>query len=307
MITQILINSLIRGSELALLAVGLTMIYDVLRFPSFVHVEFGTVGAFIAFSISSILPFGPITAIVIGGCAAMVIGGALGVASDRLIFSRLRDATPIILMVASFGLAFVFRFGSQAIWGASPQSFPLPLMRSWPVLGGRLAPQSAAIIIATVISMLVFYFLLNRTRLGIAMRATADDADLSEASGAYSERIIRVVWFIGAGFAALGGILIGVATQVQPNMGYAVILPVFAAAIFGGIGNPYGAVLGAMVIGLAENVGLAINWAALLQPLGLVDTDYLAIPVGYKQAIPFALLIFMLLFRPQGLLGRKST
>lgn len=306
MIVQVLIDSLIRASELALLAVGLTMIYDVLRFPSFAHVEFGTVGAFVALSISTAIPLGPLPAIIIGGIAAMLIGGGLGVVSDRLIFSRLRSASPTILMIASFGLGVMLRFGSQTIWGAGAQSFPLPLMQSWEIAGGRLSPASAAIIIATVLSMLVFYFLLNRTRLGIAMRATADDPDLSEASGVYSERVIRVVWFIGAGFAALGGIMVGIATQVQPNMGYAVILPVFAAAICGGIGNPYGAVLGALVIGLAENIGLAINWAWLLQPLGLTDADYLFIPVGYKQGIPFALLILVLLLRPQGILGRKS-
>src|SRR5699024_10954115 len=135
----------------------------------------------------------------------------------------------------------------------------------------------------------------------------ADNADLSEASGVFSERVIRVVWFIGAGFAALGGIMLGIATQVHPNMGYAVILPVFAAAILGGIGNPYGAVLGSLVIGLAENVGPAINWAGLFQLIGLTSNDFVFIPVGYKQAIPFALLILMLLFRPQGLLARKST
>lgn len=307
MVAQIIIDSLIRGSELALLAVGLTMIYDVLRFASFAHVEFGTVGAFVAVALSTALPFGPLTAIVIAGVVAMLVGGTLGVISDRLIFSRLRDSTATILMIASFGLAIMLRFGTQAIWGAGPRTFPLPLMRAWEVAGGRLSPPSAAIIVATVLVMLVFYFLLTRTRLGIAMRATADNADLSEASGVYSERVIRVVWFIGAAFAALGGVMVGIATQVQPNMGYAVILPVFAAAILGGIGNPYGAVLGSLVIGFAENIGLAINWAVPLQFFGLTSADFLFIPVGYKQGIPFALLILILLFRPRGLLGRKAT
>src|SRR5699024_11126941 len=108
----------------------------------------------------------------------------------RLIFSRLRNTSPTILMIASFGLGVMLRFGCQAIWGASARSFPLPLMRSWIIAGGRLSPASAAIIIATVAMMLVFYFLLNHTRLGIAMRGTADNADLSEASGVYSERVI---------------------------------------------------------------------------------------------------------------------
>src|SRR5699024_907551 len=280
---------------------------DVLRFPSIAHVEFGVVGAFIAWAISMALPFGPITAITIGAIIAMIIGGGLGVLSDRLIFSRLRDATPAILMIVSFGLGIMLRFGSQAIWGSGPRSFPLPLQRAWEFAGARLLPASAAIIIATLVMMLLFYFLLHRTRLGIAMRATADDADLAEASGVFSERVIRMVWFIGAGFAALGGIMLGIATQVQPNMGYALIVPVFTAAIVGGIGNVYGAVLGALIIGLAENIGLSINWAPLFQMLGLTDAQFMAIPVGYKHASPFALLIFVLLFRPQGLLARKST
>lgn len=304
---QILINSLIRASELALLAVGLTMVYDVLRFPSFAHVEFGTVGAFIAVAISTALPVPPGWGVAIGAAVAMLIVGGLGVGSDRLIFSRLRDSSPILLMIASFGLAIVLRFGAQAIWGSSPRSFPLPLVRPWIIGDGRLTPDGAAIIGITVLCMLAFHLVLNRTTLGIAMRATADNAQLSEASGIFTERVIRVVWFIGAAFAALGGVMLGLATQIQPNMGYAIILPVFAAVILGGIGNPYGAVLGAVVIGLAENIGLAINWASLAQLTGLTASDFVFIPVGYKPAIPFGLLIVMLLFRPQGLLGGKAS
>lgn len=303
-VIQVVIDSLIRASELALLAVGLTMVYDVLRFPSFAHVEFGTVGAFIAFALSvALLPLNPALAIFIGAVIAMVIVGALGVASDRLIFSKLRGRSPILLMITSFGLGIVLRYMAQAIWGASARSYPLPLVRPWVIGDGRLSPDGAAIIVVTVLCMLAFYFLLNRTTLGIAMRATADNPQLSEASGIYTERVIRVVWFIGAGFAALGGIMLGLATQIQANMGYSIMLPVFAAALLGGIGNPYGAVVGAIVIGLAENVGLSINWAPLFQLFGLSSNDFLFIPVGYKAGIPFAILIVLLLFRPQGLLG----
>lgn len=301
---QIVIDSLIRASELALLAVGLTMVYDVLRFPSFAHVEFGTVGAFIAFAISvALLPQSPAVAVVIGAVIAMVVVGGLGVASDRLIFSKLRGSSPILLMITSFGLGIVLRFMAQAIWGVSARSYPLPLARPWMIGDGRLSPDGAAIIVITVLCMLAFYFLLNRTTLGIAMRATADNAQLSEASGIYTERVIRVVWFIGAGFAALGGIMLGLATQIHPNMGYSIMLPVFAAALLGGIGNPYGAVIGALVIGLAENIVLGVNWAPVSQLLGLTSGDFLFIPVGYKPGIPFAILIILLLFRPQGLLG----
>ena len=137
------------------------------------------------------------------------------------------------------------------------------------------------------------------------MRATADNAPLSQASGIHTERVIRAVWFIGSGFAALGGVLIGLNTQLKPDMGFGLIIEVFCAAIVGGIGHPYGAMLGAVLVGFAENIGLAINWAPLLDVLGLKVKTYLFIPTGYKAAIPFSLLILMLLLRPHGILGVK--
>jgi branched-subunit amino acid ABC-type transport system permease component len=306
-VIQILIDSLIRAAELALLGVGLTMVYDVLRFPSFAHVEFGTVGAFIALTISLALPFGPGSSLVIAGIVAMVAVGFLGVATDRAVFSRLRGNSPILLLIASFGVGIVLRFGAQAIWGANAQSYPLPLMRPWLIGDGRLTPSAAAIIVVALVTMLLFHFVLNRTTLGIAMRATADNKDLAEASGIFTERVIRLVWFVGAALAALGGVMLGVATQLHTNMGFEIMLPVFAAVILGGIGNPYGAVLGALVVGFAENIGLAINWGSLASALGLATEDFLFIPVGYKAAIPFTLVIIMLLLRPTGLLGEKRA
>lgn len=303
---QIIIDSLIRASELALLAVGLTMVYDVLRFPSFAHVEFGTVGAFIALAVASVSPVGHAWGVVVGAAVAVVVSGLLGIGADRLIFSRLRQSSPIILMIASFGLGIAMRFSVRAIWGPDAHSYPLPLQRPWLVLGGRITPTAVIILMATLLCMLAFHLLLNRTRLGVAMRATADNALLSEASGIYTERIIRLVWFIGCGFAALGGVMLGLATQVDPNMGFSIMLPVFAAAILGGIGNPYGAVVGACVLGFAETVGLSINWAPLLHWIG-VKAGYLFIPTGYKEAISFVILILILLMRPQGLLTSRAS
>ena len=128
---------------------------------------------------------------------------------------------------------------------------------------------------------------------------------LSEASGIHSERVVRTVWFIGAGFAALGGILIGLNTQLKPDIGFGLSVEVFSAAILGGIGNPYGAMLGALVIGFAENIGLAINWSQLLRAIGIEASDFAFIPSGYKAAIPFTILIATLLIRPQGLMGAR--
>ncbi len=302
---QVIFDSLIRGSQLALLAVGLTMVYDVLRFPSFAHTEFGMVGAFIAFSVSVVLPVPPYWALVIGAVVAFVFVGVLGLASDRIIFARLRNSSPVILMIASFGLGIVLHYGTQAIWGASARSYELPLVRPWVIFGGRLTPAGAAIIVVAIASMVAFHLLLTRTTLGIAMRATADNSQLAGASGIFTERIVRIVWFIGAALAAIGGVMLAAATQLQSNMGFMIMLPVFAAAVLGGIGNVYGAVLGGYILGFAENVGLAINWAPLAHVVGITTQDQVYIPVAFKAGIAFGIFILILLIRPQGLLGMR--
>ena len=303
---QVIIDSLIRASELALIGVGLTMVYDILRFASFAHVQFGTIGAFIALTISLLLPLPPFWAILIGAGIGCVITGFLGIVCDRLIFARLRDRAAAILMIASFGLGMVMQYGVQAIWGASPRSFPLPLTRPWAFFDARLSPTGAAVIIVAVLTMLIFHLVLTRTHLGVAMRATADNQPLAESSGIYTERIIRIVWFIGAALGALGGIMLGLVAQLQSNMGFEIMVAVFAAAILGGIGNVYGAVLGAAVVGFAENIGLVINWAPIANLLGLTSSSHVYIPVGFKMGIPFTILILILLFRPRGLLGRHA-
>lgn len=303
---QVIIDSLIRASELALIAVGLTLVYDILRFASFAHVEFGAIGAFLALAVSLVLPIPPGWAVFVGAIVACVITGYLGVISDRLIFSKLRNSSPAILMIASFGLGMVIQYGVQAIWGANARSYPLPLARPWIIFDARLSPAGAAVIVAAACSMLGFHLLLTRTKLGVAMRATADNQQLSEASGIFTERIIRIVWFIGAALGALGGIMLGLVSQIQSNMGFEIMVAVFAAAILGGIGNVYGAVLGACIVGFAENIGLVINWAPAANFLGLSMSDILFIPVGFKTGISFVILILILLVRPRGLLGRGA-
>ena len=298
---QVTLDSLIRASELSLLAVGLTMVYSVLRFPNFAHVEFATIGAYMALFFSADVGINLVPA----AALAIVLAGGMGIACDRLIFSRLRKSSPVMLMITAFALGIVMRETVRAIWGPSPFFFEIGVLRPWEVAGGRITPFQLAIILAALLAMLVFHLLLTRTTLGVAMRATADNAELSQASGIHTERVIRAVWFIGSGFAALGGVLIGLNTQLKPDMGFGLVIEVFCAAIVGGIGNPYGAILGAVLVGFAENIGLMINWAPLFDALGLTSKSYLFIPTGYKAAIPFSLLILTLLLRPRGILGVK--
>jgi len=300
-VVQVLIDSLIRAAELSFLAVGLTMVFSVLRFANFAHVEFATVGAYLALLFSVLVGL-PLT---LAAVLAVATAGGLGVGFDRMIFSRLRAASPVMLMITSFALGIAMRETVRLFGGPSPYFYELGLQRPWEILGGRITPVAAFIIGAAVVAMLVFHLLLSRTRLGIAMRATADNGELSQASGIHTERIIRVVWFVGSGFAALGGVLIALNTQLQPNMGFGIIIQVFCAAILGGIGHPYGAMLGAVILGFAENLGMAINWAPLFAGLGLTSESHLFIPTGYKAAVPFSLLILVLLLRPRGLIGAR--
>jgi len=299
-VLQVIVDSFVRASELSLLAVGLTMVYSVLRFPNFAHVEFATVGAYLTLFASALgLP------LALAALAAIALTASLGVGCDRALFARLRRASPIMLMITSFALGIVLRETVRAVWGPSPFFYEVGIARPWRFAGLYVTPFQAAIFSAAVMAVVLFHLLLTRTRLGVAMRATADNAELSQASGVHTEGIVRAVWFIGAGFAALGGVLVGLSTQLKPDMGFGLIVEVFCAAIVGGIGNPYGAVLGAVLVGLAENVGLAINWAPLATALGIDAGTHLYIPTGYKAAIPFTLLIVTLLVRPRGILGAR--
>lgn len=296
---QVMVDGLIRSAELSLLAVGLTMVYGILRFGNFAHVEFATVGAYLALALAAIMPL-PMAAL-----TAILIAGALGVGADLTVFRRLRAAPAVLLMIASFALGIVMRETIRAIWGPSAFFYDLGILRPWHILGLRITPTQVAVIVAAGVAILAFHLLLKHSRMGIAMRATADNARLAQASGVHTGRVIGIVWFIGAAFAALGGVLTGLNTQVKPDMGVGLIIEVFAAVIVGGIGNPYGAMLGAALIGFAENIGLAINWAPLLGAIGIDAGSFAFIPSGYKTAIPFAILIVTLLLRPQGLLGPR--
>lgn len=167
-ITQILVNSLIRGAELGLLAFGLTMAYGILRFANFAHVEFAVVGAYLAFFFNVTLGWNIFPA----AALAALMTGLIGVGLDRAIFRRLRGAGPVALMVTSFGLAIALRNLVRAIWGPAPQNYALGLQRPFLVLGARITPLQITIIATALIFMAAFHLLLHKTKLGKAMRAT---------------------------------------------------------------------------------------------------------------------------------------
>ncbi|UCE35367.1 MAG: branched-chain amino acid ABC transporter permease [Deltaproteobacteria bacterium] len=301
--TQVIINSIVRASELTLLSLGLTIVYDILKFANFAHTEFAVVGVYLALFLNVTLGLPIIPAAIV----ASIVTGFTSIALDRAVFKRMRRSSGIIVMVTSLGLGIALRNSIRAIWGADAKNYSVPLQAPIITEYFRITPLQIWIILVGVAAMFSFHLMLHHTMLGKAMRASSDNPELAQASGIATEKIITRVWFIAIAFASVGGILIGLETYILPYMGFAIIVPVFCATILGGIGNPYGAMLGALVLGFAENFGLYVNFGAILNLGGILGfSKELFIPTGYKPAISFIILILVLLIRPRGILGRKK-
>jgi len=300
MILQVLINSLVRTMILGLLAVGVTMTYDILKFANFYHAHLGVLGVYsVYFGVS--LGLNLYLAIIL----SLILVSLVGVLLDQGILKRVRTASDVTLMIISFGVMIILENVVRAIWGPDPLHFILPI-HIIKVLGARITVIQLATILVGVVSISILHFILHKTKIGKAMRAIANNPPLAQASGINTEGVIRWLWFIASSFAGMAVILYGLDTHLTPTMGFEILLPVFCAAILGGLGNPYGALLGALVVGLAENFGLYLNFAPIINLGGLFNITKVAyIPTGYKLAISFIILIIMLLFRPTGILGTK--
>jgi branched-subunit amino acid ABC-type transport system permease component len=302
-ILQILINSLVYGAELSLLAIGLTMVFDILKFANFAHPEYAVLGAFFAYFFSRVLGLNLYFSIILAALAA----GWVGILIDRAIFKPLRGigAKPVTVMIASMGLSIVLRNLMRLIWSSETKTYAIPLRMPVVILGVRITPLQTGIILAALVSMVAFHFLLHRTTFGKALRAISDNAELASACAIDSDKMIRWMWFVASAYGVLGGVMIAMENLLYPRLGFDIIIPVFCAAILGGIGNPYGAMLGALTLALAENSILAIDFGSIINLSGLFNVGSIQISTGYKPAISFVILIIVLLFKPTGILGKK--
>ncbi len=282
---QILVNSAVTGSLYLISAISLTLVYGLAKFPNFAHAEIMSLGGFIGFWITEQLG----APLPVAFFVAFLAAGITGFLSYRLIFKPLSDrgASLIHLMVASMALGFILRHTEGQIWGFAPLTFSIV----WPTynIGSVTITLDWIILIVTAICVGIgLHFMLTRTRIGKAIRATASNPKLALSSGINTTRVLVITWFVSAGLAGIAGLFRGVETRVSPYLGWDILLPTFAVAMLGGIGSFYGAMAAAVVIGLAENIGVV-----LLAQAGL-STDY-------RMAIPFVILIGVLIFRPQGL------
>ena len=282
---QLIVYGLISGSILALGAIGLTLIYGILNFANFAHGDLMALGAYLAlfFRITLALPMW------LAFLLAMLCTAVIGVCLDRVWFRPLRQrrARAAIMAISSLGLALILQNLIRMLWGPQVQYYSRAIHFPFtvPVLQVRLNTQQVLIFgIALGLVILVSLFL-QRTKLGKAMRATSDNFNLALVSGIDTEWVVVWTWLLGAALAAAGGVLLGMSVRLQPIMGWDLLLPIFAATILGGIGSPYGAMAGALIIGLAEEL----------------STPF--IPTEYKTAVALVLLVLVLLVRPRGLFG----
>jgi neutral amino acid transport system permease protein len=292
---QLGVDGIAVGSILALAAVGLTLTYSILKLSNFAHGDLLSLGAYIAFFVNNLIgeKGWSIWLAVPLGCVATV---AVTLLIDRVLWKNLRQqkATPTTLMIVSIGLALVLRNTIILIWGASPQRYNLPTFDAVKILGLQITQNRMVAIALAGIVILAIYFLLQNTKIGRAMRAVADNPELAKITGIKVDRIVLWTWAIAAASAALAGCMYGLITNLRPNMGWSLILPIFASMILGGIGNPYGAIAGAMIIGVAQDVSTYC-------PASLGNLARYCIGTEYKLGVGLAIMILVLLFRPQGL------
>ena len=284
---QYLINGLIIGSVYALIALGFTIVYKTVKFFNFAHGVVFAAGAYIAYTFTISLGINLIASFFF----ASVLAGGIGLAIDRLVYFPLRrqKASNLVFLLASFGVFVFIQNLIQLIYGAQILTLRTgPVKEGHHILGAVITDTQILIIGASVVLSVALWLFVQRTKLGKAMRAVADDPVAASVVGINPEMVIMAVFFIGSALAGAAGILISLETNLQPTMGFNAILKGIIASIIGGIGSIPGAVLGGYFLGLAENLGI---WK---------------IQSGWKDAIAFAILIAFLLVRPGGILGVKT-
>lgn len=279
-LAQLFINGIAVGSIIALAAVGLTLTYGILRLSNFAHGDFMTLGAYIALS-ANLRGLNIWLSIILGGFGT--VAGML--LSEKLLWSTMRDrkASSTTLIIISIGLALFIRNGIILIWGGASQSYDLPVSEALTFWGLRIPQNQLLVVGLAAIAILALHYLLQYTKVGKAMRAVADDIDLARVSGIDVERVVLWTWIIAGTLTALGGCMYGLTTGLRPNMGWFLILPMFASVTLGGIGNPYGAIAAALIIGISQEM----------------STPWLG--SQYKLAVALSLMIVVLLIRPKGL------
>jgi branched-chain amino acid transport system permease protein len=288
---QQLLNGLSLGAIYALIALGYTMVYGVLRFINFAHSDVFMVGAFIGYYMGKLVPENTIWGGLVVLVVAMVGCAILGMVIERLAYRPLRGAATLNVLITAIGVSLLLEYSGQVFFGATPRTFPA-VFPSMNFTFGDLVISSnqVVVIVVTALLMLGLQFIVYRTKIGTAMRAVSLNPKAAQLVGVNNDIVISFTFGLGSALAAAGGILYALNyPSIDPLMGVMPGLKAFVAAVLGGIGNIPGAALGGLLLGTVETFVNGSQWST------------------YKDAIAFAILIIILLFRPAGLLGKSSV
>ncbi|GGF97433.1 branched-chain amino acid ABC transporter permease [Paenibacillus abyssi] len=286
MLAQQIVNGLTIGMIYALIALGYTMVYGILKIVNFAHGDIFMMGSFFGLILirNVGLPF------VVAFALAAVLTALLGILIERLAYRRLRFSDRIVPLISAMGVSIFLANLAQKLWGSEVHTFPKVMeIKTYTIAGMTFSTVQLLIFGLSIIAMLGLHFFVNKTKIGTAMRATSISITNATLMGINTNMIIMITFAIGSALAAAAGILVSIYYDaVYPTMGYTAGLKAFTAAVLGGIGSIPGAVLGGLILGVAENLGIA----------------YIA--AKYQDIIAFCILILVLIIRPRGILGKKE-
>ncbi|RZL56313.1 MAG: branched-chain amino acid ABC transporter permease [Variovorax sp.] len=279
---NLLINGLIEGLVVALPALSMTLVMGVNRFPNAATGDFMTTGAYAAVAVQ-LFTGQPLWAAAIGGA---IVTALVSAGSYELIFRKLANRPMVSSMLAAIGLGFLLRSLISFFAGHDQRTFELPLVRAWNWGGVRVLPTDLAIAAVAAGCLAVVFVLLYRTSFGRQLRAIADSADLARASGIRARSLMFSLWLLVGALSSTGGVLLGMKAVVAPELGWESLIPAFAAMVLGGIGSPVGAVVGALVLCVAQELAAPVLGAS------------------YKLVLSVGVMAIVLLLRPAGIMGR---
>jgi branched-chain amino acid transport system permease protein len=289
---QHFINGLSLGSIYALIALGYTMVYGILKLINFAHSDVYMIGAFAAYYVAMLMGIQSspgFFSLIILVLAAMIACGFLGYFIERLAYRPLRKAPKLNILITAIGVSLLLQYSGQIIFGADPKVFPNVMENSTLASFGEVNISSLdfTVLLVTVLTMLALNFLIYKTKIGKAMRAVSQNGMAATLMGVNTDKVISVTFIIGSSLAGVGSVLVGMKyPKIDPLMGMMIGLKAFVAAVLGGIGSIAGAVLGGLIMGLSEGFVVA----------------YLS--STYRDALAFGILILILIFKPSGLLGK---
>ena len=279
---NLLINGLIEGLVVALPALAMTLVMGVNRFPNAATGDFMTAGAYATIG----LQLSGVPSLILAALIGALAIAATSAASYFLIFRKLARQPMVASLLAAIGLGFLIRSLISLFAGHDQRTFQLPLVRAWNFNGVRILPTDLAIAGTALACLVVVFVLLYKTSFGRQLRAVADSPDLARASGIRARGLLISLWLLVGALSSIGGVLLGMKAVVMPDLGWEHLIPAFAAMVLGGIGSPVGAVVGAMLLCVAQELSVPLLGAS------------------YKLVLAFAVLAVALLIRPAGLFGR---